>query len=297
VTVLVTVAGGGSYINSIAAGALQTNMGNNTSPAIATLTVTAPSQVTVGKTFSPATITAGGTSVVTITISNTETTDAHLTAPLVDVLPSGVYVVGGESTDCGGSVTADHGGSTITLTGGTIPATSSITVTVIVTAAGAGTYFNTIPAGAVQTDHGSNESPAVATLTVIAATTVPVVEKHFTPATIDVGEVSTLTITLSNSDSSAAYLTAPLVDHLPDGMTVAAVATTTCGGTVTADLGSSDVTLNGGSIPAHGSCTVCVDVTTSCEGSYCNTIDVCELQTDHGSNASPAQSTLTVHAH
>jgi hypothetical protein len=32
-------------------------------------------------------------------------------------------------------------------------------------------------------------------------------------------------------------------------------------------------------------------------GSYCNTIDVCELQTDHGNNASPAQSTLTVHTH
>jgi hypothetical protein len=39
-------------------------------------------------------------------------------------------------------------------------------VTADVTAAAAGSYVNSLPAGALQTDHGNNADPAVATLTV-----------------------------------------------------------------------------------------------------------------------------------
>jgi hypothetical protein len=39
-------------------------------------------------------------------------------------------------------------------------------VTVNVTASAPGSYLNTLPAGALQTDHGNNANPAVATLTV-----------------------------------------------------------------------------------------------------------------------------------
>ena len=49
---------------------------------------------------------------------------------------------------------------------GLIPANSSCTVTAQVTAAAAGTYVNSLPAGALQTDHGNNAGPATATLTV-----------------------------------------------------------------------------------------------------------------------------------
>jgi hypothetical protein len=48
---------------------------------------------------------------------------------------------------------------------GLIPANGSCTVTADVTAA-AGTYVNALPAGALQTNHGNNADPAVATLTV-----------------------------------------------------------------------------------------------------------------------------------
>jgi hypothetical protein len=167
VTVPVTAASGGSYFNSLPAGALQTSNGNNAAPAIATLTVL-PANIapTLSKSFSPATIKAGGTSTLTITLNNPDNTVAHLTAPLTDYLPDGVVVAGPASTTCGGTLKAYMGGSKVILTGGSIPANGSCTVTVPVTAKYKGSYKNKLPAGALQTSNGNNAAPAIATLTV-----------------------------------------------------------------------------------------------------------------------------------
>ncbi|MCY1043239.1 ice-binding family protein [Corallococcus sp. bb12-1] len=294
VTVLVTAPVGGSFINSIAAGALQTGNGSNQFPAIATLTVATPSAVTLGKAFSPATISAGGTSTLTLTLINSNATPAVLTAPLVDTLPAGLTVAGMGSTTCGGIVTTTA--STVTLTGGAIPANGSCTVTVPVTAPVAGSFINSIAAGDLQTNRGNNAAPAVATLVVIPVVVgvSPKVNKYFSPSTIGTGGVSTLTITLTNPNNTAAALTAPLKDVLPDGLLVSGNAKNTCGGVVTAVPGSSLVVLTGGSIPANGSCTVTVDVTAKKAGSYCNTIPKGALQTNKGSNTAPATATLIV---
>jgi uncharacterized repeat protein (TIGR01451 family) len=128
---------------------------------------------TLGKTFSPGTINAGGVSTLTITFSNANDTPAHLTGPLIDTLPSGLVVVPGSvSTNCIesplllGWFIIDT--SKVGLTAeGLIPANGSCTVTASVTAPVAGSYLNSVPAGALQTSHGNNAAPAVATLTVI----------------------------------------------------------------------------------------------------------------------------------
>jgi uncharacterized repeat protein (TIGR01451 family) len=181
-TVDVIAANGGSYINSLAAGALATSNGTNAAPAIATLTVTVPSPVTLGKAFNQATISAGGVSVLTITLSNAGATPALLTAPLTDKLPSGVVISGSASSTCGGAASTSV--STVTLTGGTIPAGSSCTVTVSVTAPVAGSYFNSLPAGALQTDSGNSAAPAVATLTAN-----PIIKADFSLAMVTPGTV------------------------------------------------------------------------------------------------------------
>ena len=184
-----------------------------------------PIPPTLGKAFSPATIDAGGISTLTITLSNADGTAASLTAPFIDTLPSGVVIAAtpDASTTCGGATTATAGGSTVTLTGGSIPANGSCTVTVSVTAPLGGSYINSLPAGALQTSNGNNAAPAVATLTVNAPGVVaPTLGKAFNPATINAGGVSTLTITLSNADSTVASLTAPLIDTLPSGVVIAA---------------------------------------------------------------------------
>ena len=128
---------------------------------------------TLGKTFSPGTINAGGVSTLTITFSNPNDTPANLSGPFIDTLPSGLVVVGGSvSTTCIetplllGWFIVDTGKVGLTAEG-LIPANGSCTVTANVTAPVAGSYLNSLPAGALQTDHGNNAAPAVATLTVI----------------------------------------------------------------------------------------------------------------------------------
>ena len=273
---------------------------------------------TLSTAFSPATINAGGTSTLTITLTNPNSSAASLTAPFTDTLPSGVVVSGGGSTTCGGVLTATAGSSTVTLTGGTIPANDgSCALTVDVVAASGGTYINSLPIGALVTSNGSNAAPVVATLTVSSSVVTPTLGKAFNPATIAAGGTSTLTITLSNAGTTAARVTAPLTARLRSGGGGGGGgASTTClGGTATTGAptvallartvvrprwfggnGGSNVTLTGGTIPAGGSCTVTVSVTAPVAGSYFNSILAGALQTDEGNNAAPAIATLTVSA-
>ena len=130
--------------------------------------------ITLGKTFSPATINRGGVSTLTITFSNANDTPANLTASFIDTLPSGLEVVAGSArTNCIESPAPLSGwfivdSSRVGLAAeGAIPANSSCTLTANVTAPAAGSYINSLPSGALQTSNGSNAAPAVATLTVL----------------------------------------------------------------------------------------------------------------------------------
>ncbi len=293
VTVNTTAFVAGNYIDTIAAGSLQTSNGNNAAPASATLTVIPVVTVApiVSKTFAPVTIPAGGTSTLTLTLVNPNNTVATLTAPFTDTLPANVFTSGGGSNTCGGTVSV--GASSVTLTGGSIPANGSCTVSVNVTGSTGGNFINSLAIGALQTSNGNNAVPAVATLTVIPATPgAPLVSKAFAPASIPAGGISTLTITLVNPNNSIATLSAPLTDTLPIGVFTAGGGSNTCGGTVT--LGASSVTLTGGSIPTNGSCTVTVNVTGSIGGNFINTLAIGALQTSNGNNTTPAIATLTV---
>ena len=268
---------------------------NNVSVTSCAATVNPP---VIGKSFDKPSIIAGGDSLLTLTLSNSDSTAATMKSALTDTFPTGVFVSGKTSTTCGGTVTALMGKSSLSLSGGTIPADGSCTVTVEVTAPVAGSYINSVPSGALKTSNGNNVAPAVATLTVtpvITPTLVPpTLGKSFTPASIPVGGISTLVLTLRNSNKVVDTMTAPLTDHLPAGLTVAGIATTTCGGTVDAPMGSTAVTLSGGVIPANGSCTVSVKVTPDCECPYYNSVPVGALKTDNGDNPAAAVATLTV---
>ncbi len=184
---------------------------------------------TIGKTFSPATIDPGQTSLLMITLSNSDATAASLTAPFTDTLPTGVLIAGTPRTTCGGTATAT--GTSVTLTGGSVAAIGSCTLSVLVTAASGGSYINTIAAGVLQTSNGSNALPAIATLTVLQVSIAPTLGKAFSPSTIAAGGTSLLTITLSNAEGTAATMAAPLTDTLPAGVLIAGTPATTCGGT------------------------------------------------------------------
>jgi len=124
--------------------------------------------------------------------------------------------------------------------------------------------------------------------------------KTFGPAANGPGGISTLTITLTNANASAATLINAVVDALPPGVVVAASpnASTTCaGGSVTAPAGGSSITLSPGAIipgGTPGSCTIIANVTAATPGIYTNSIAVNILQTSNGFNAVPAIATLTI---
>jgi hypothetical protein len=308
ITVEVTAPVAGSYINSLPSGSLQTSNGNNVSPAVATLTVTpsiAPVLVapTLGKSFSPSNTSFGSVSTVVLTLSNSNAVVDTLTAPLTDQFPAGMTVSGSASTTCGGTVDAPKGSSAVTLTGGAIPANGSCTISVNVSTDCACSYFNSVGAGALITNNGSNAAAAVATLTVtkaVAAGGPPKVSKYFFPDEVKPGAATTLTITLSNPNSTVASLTAPFTDDLPSGMLVyglpSTVPSNTCGGTLSASKGSDKVTLTGGQIPADGTCKITLFVTAAKAGTYINLLKIGVLKTNHGSNASTAKATLVVSA-
>ncbi len=263
-------------------------------------TVTIPPEPS--KAFSPDSIAPGGTSTLTITLTNTDTGLATLTSALTDSLPTGVTVDSptNASTTCGapGLSMVTAGDASITLqTGSTIPASDSCTITVNVTSSTSGTETNTIAAGALVTDLGANTTPATDDLTV---TIPPEPSKAFSPDSIAPGGTSTLTITLTNTDTGLATLISALTDSfLPTGVTVDSPtnASTSCGGTGLAMVtaGDTSVTLQTGStIPASGSCTVIVNVTSSALGTETNTIAAGDLQTNFGSNSTIATADLIV---
>ncbi len=128
-----------------------------------------PAPPTVQKSFSPASTTAGGTSRLTITLTNPNA--AALTGvSFTDTYPTGLVnsATPNLANTCGG--TPSSTANTLSLTGGTIAASSSCTVAIDVTAAATGTYVNDIPAGAVTSSAGSNAAATSATLTVGPAT-------------------------------------------------------------------------------------------------------------------------------
>jgi len=165
ITVSVTSNNVGSYPNTIPAGALTTTQGGtNSQPASATLAVVNAANVTLTKAFSPTPIFASGVSTLTLTIANTASGASALTSlALTDSLPSGVVVatVPNASTTCaGGTAGATAGGATVSLSGGSVAAAGSCTVSVDVTSATPGSYLNTVPAGGLTSDQGAtNGSP------------------------------------------------------------------------------------------------------------------------------------------
>ena len=119
-----------------------------------------PGGVTLGKVFNPSTITEGGVSTLTITLSNNNSGIATLDADFTDNLPSGMVIANPThaSTTCSGgtaTVTAIAGGTAVTLlSGATIPGGTpgTCTVTVNVIATGVGSLINTLNAGDLSVD-------------------------------------------------------------------------------------------------------------------------------------------------
>ena len=236
----------------------------------------AAAQPGFSKIFSPATIGPGSVSTLTFTIDNSGSPGGASSLDFTDDLPAGVTIAGtplASTSGCGAAdLMAPAGGGTITLSGGSVGANGSCTVKVDVTSSVPGVHTNT---SGDLTSTAGNSGPATADLTVSAGR--PGFLKSFAPASIPVGHVSTLTLTIDNTANGSNADLMSFTDNLPTGMVIAtpANAATTCTGgilpaTLTASPGGSSVALTFGFVAAGSTCTVTVDVLASVAGALAN---------------------------
>ena len=122
----------------------------------------------------------------------------------------------------------------------------------------------------------------------------PAFSKEFEPDPIFLGDTSTLSFTIDNTDSVLAASGLDFTDNLPDGMVVADPPNdnSACtGGAVTAVPGADIVTYSGGAVDAGESCVIRVDIVVDADGTYTNTTG--DLTSSSG-NSGPASDTLIV---
>ncbi|HEX4480398.1 MAG TPA: hypothetical protein VH082_06285 [Rudaea sp.] len=231
-------------------------------------------QVQVNKSFNPASVTLGATSVVTVTLQNTSTTSAATISGFTDDIAS----MGGSAqllgtptptTTCTGG-TPTVSGTAIVMSNGVIPIApnastpGSCTITFSVRTLKTGNGFNTIRASDVVTSNGSPSSDVTQTLTVQAAN---ITTASGPVQTVLTGDTATVTYTLTNTTPvTLTNVTFPITSNATSAYTVSGTGVgATCGGTATlpAPGGTTGTTtFSGITIPASGACTVTLQVTT-----------------------------------
>ncbi len=254
----------GSY--SLAGGGVTTTetqvAGNPSAPATLGVGV-----VNIAKAFAPARIARGGTSTVTLTLTNASgvaQTAGAFTDALTGMAVSANQTVGGTCTGVTPS-SLGAGQTSLSFTGISIPA-AGCTITFIVSSSTSGTLTNTT--SGVQTALlPAGPTSNTATLTVTAA---PGIATAFAPTTVQTGQASVATFTISNNDviplTGAAF-----TDVLPAGLQVAGSGTVSAGGTCagasanafTAGVSGATLAFSGLTIPAGGSCTVTIALTSA----------------------------------
>ncbi|MEL1265892.1 OmpA family protein [Pseudoxanthomonas putridarboris] len=295
------------------------------------------SPLSVTKAFTPGVVSSGGLSRLVISLSNRNNANPITNLSLTDNLPVAaagsvevtVAPVPNIGNTCGGTVTAVPGSSTVTLAGGAVlpgseggvPGLCEIAVDVVATDTvdGDHSFLNRIGAGTVTGIIGgaavSNNANADANIHVRAVGMA--VSKTFSPATIDGGDTTQLTVTISNPNTATWLINGiGMTDTMPAGMVVAdpANATTTCtvdgiaGGapaTVTATPGAGSFSLGNGALygsagagapaGAISACTVTVTVRALISDNLVNTIAVGDVTSAGGAvNTNAFSATLVV---
>jgi uncharacterized repeat protein (TIGR01451 family) len=253
-TFSVTVTGSAPGVKNNVTGNISTNESGPGGTATASITVIAPPSIS--KAFGAATIPLNGTTTLTFTINNPNSTESLTGVAFTDVLPNGLSVANGSFAACGGTVNVVAATRTITLTGATIAANGTCTFSVTVTGITPGTQTNVT--GNVTSANGGTGNTATASVVVVSP---PNISKAFGAATIPLNGTTTLTFTINNMNKATMLTGVGVVDVLPAGLDVANGSFAACGGTVTTVAATRTITLTGASIAAGGTCTFTVTVT------------------------------------
>jgi hypothetical protein len=227
---------------------------------------------TITKAFGADSIPLNGTTTLSFTLTNPNSSDSLTGVGFTDGLPSGLEVANpnGLSEPCGGgTITAVAGSGNISLSGATLPAGGSCTFAVDVKGTTAGVKSNT--SGAVTSTETGPAGTASDSLTVVAP---PSISKAFGAGSIPLNGSTSLTFTITNPAANTVALTGVgFSDTLPAGLVVADTpnVSNTCGGTATAGAGTGSASLSGGSVATNSSCTLSLDVKGTTAGPKNNT--------------------------
>ncbi len=294
-TIVVNVVSSTAGAKANTSGALTTAEGTTTAAASDTLNVyTVP---TVVKSFAPPTIAAGGTSTLTITVTNPAANPGNLTGVSIGDAYTGTLVnnaAGSVVCSGAGSATLTGGvnlGTSVGFASGTIVPGGTCTITQSVTATTTNTNATTAPAATGPVALTGTAATGVV-LTVVGA---PVVTKSFVATNVAVGGTTTMNITVENPAANTVALTGvAFTDTYPAGLTGALTASASpagCTGTLTALAGS--LALTGGVVPVATTCTYAVTVTGATAGAKLNSTGA--VTSTNGASGAAASATLNVY--
>jgi uncharacterized repeat protein (TIGR01451 family) len=244
----------------------------------------------IAQAFGAATIPLNGSSSLTFTISNPNSTAALSGIAFSDVFPAGLIVSPSPAlnSSCGGTATAAAGSGIVSLSGGTLAANASCTVSLNITGTAAGAMNNSVQ---VTSTEGGSGNTSTASITVVAP---PVIIKAFGAASIPLNGSTSLTFAIQNNNTTTTLSGVGFTDTLPAGLVVATPngLTGNCGGgTITATTASGSVSLTGASIAASASCTFAVNVTSTTGGVKNNTTG--NVTSSEGGTGGTASASIT----
>jgi uncharacterized repeat protein (TIGR01451 family) len=272
---------------------------NSTTDQCLTVYLSPPS---ITKIFAKSAFVTGDTNRLTITLNNPNSADIT-GVTFTDSYPANLInaAIPNLVSTCGGAATATPGSSALSLTGGTIPASGSCSISVDVTTTVAGSYTNTLNVNAVTS---TNANPGPAAVVSASSTAYPptTLTKAFSPATIVVGASTTLTFTINNGTGNPAQTDLTFTDTLTvgSGLTVNSVTALSgvgCSPTIPSFNATSNpsITLTGATILAGTpTCTFTATVQANTAGTYTNTSAGNISGASSSVVTSGASSTLTV---
>lgn len=240
------------------------------------------------KTFSPSTVSFGGTTTLTFTIDNTANAGRIGNLDFTDNFPAGMVIASpaNASTDCISAnvpntiLTAPAGGTSVTLNADgfagipgfeVLDAGATCTVTVDVVGNAIGDLENI--SGDLTADFVS-AGGASDTLTVTGSDLL--FTKSFTNDPVAPGETVDLEFTIQSQDRANTATALAFTDDLSavlSGLTFSTLNSNSCGGSV-GGVGTSTISLSGGSLAPEASCNISVTLTVpagAATGSYPNT--------------------------
>lgn len=290
-SVSVTSTTPGAYTDTT--GTASSTDGGTGTTASAHLNVDSPP--TLAAAFNPSTFPSGGTSTLTFTLTNPNTADQLTGVGFTDALaPSGLGVAHTpDATDtCGGTFTPAAGDSNLTVSGETLAANSSCTISVDVTGTQSGTQHNTT--STVSSEQGGTGTAATAQFDIVPGAP-PTLSAAFSPGDIRPGGTSQLTFTIANPAANPTNATnVGFDDMLPSGLTVQSGSSSACGGGTLTATSPSSLSFAGATLTPGQQCQIPVTVTAATDGVFTNTTG--QPSSTEGGPGAPASATLTAAA-